>query len=163
LTVSATRSSRPDPSRRAARASRAGAGPPPLDHANRRYGAPVIEHRFLAGSDALPETRVYERGGPRNGPPRPPPPAPPPRAPAARDVEDHGIALDRGHEARRRAAVDEVGLRAAPEADQQHARLRREAHGRHALPPVLALDRRPVAVERIGRQDGAPDDQPALL
>src|SRR5207247_10708406 len=60
------------PRRGAPPASRAGAGPPPLDHPNRRHGAPAIEHRVLAGSDALPETRVYERGGPRNGPPRPP-------------------------------------------------------------------------------------------
>jgi hypothetical protein len=29
-----------------------------LDHANRRYGAPVMGHRYLAGSDTLPETRV---------------------------------------------------------------------------------------------------------
>ena len=40
------------------------------DHANRRYAPPVLGHRFLAGADALPETRVWQ--------PRPPPGTPSP-------------------------------------------------------------------------------------
>src|SRR3989442_12760583 len=52
-----------------------GAAPPapagaPFDHANRRYGAPVSGHRFRAGSDAEPETRVSR------APRRPRPPGP---------------------------------------------------------------------------------------
>lgn len=49
----------------------AGAGPArrgaaPFDHANRRSAAPVSEHRFVAGSDAIPETRVSRGRTPPN-------------------------------------------------------------------------------------------------
>jgi hypothetical protein len=48
-----------------------GAGGAVFDHANRRYGAPAIVHRFLAGSDAIPETRVsHDPAAPRNATPR---------------------------------------------------------------------------------------------
>src|SRR5436309_9195951 len=45
--------------------------------ANRPDGAPVSEHRFRAGSDALPETR------PSRGAALPPPPGPYPRRPSS--------------------------------------------------------------------------------
>src|SRR2546426_8818720 len=43
---------------RAERGDAAGGGGAVFDHANRRHTAPVNEHRFTAGTDAIPETRV---------------------------------------------------------------------------------------------------------
>src|SRR2546422_527811 len=46
--------------------ARAGHGGIVLDRANRRWVAPVDEHRFTAGSDAVPETRVeHDSAAPR--------------------------------------------------------------------------------------------------
>src|SRR5438046_3069895 len=52
---------------RAPRGDAAGAGGAVFDHANRRHAAPVKEHRFTAGTDAIPETRVsHGPAGPRD-------------------------------------------------------------------------------------------------
>jgi hypothetical protein len=58
--------------------------------------------------------------------------------------------------------VQEVDLRAAAEPDEKCGRARRQVDDGQRPPPVLALDARPVAVERQDRENIAGDDEPPL-
>jgi hypothetical protein len=58
--------------------------------------------------------------------------------------------------------VQEVDLGAAAETDEERRRTPGQADNGQRPPPVLALDTRPVTIQRQDREDVAGDDEPAL-
>src|SRR6185369_12359031 len=79
------------------------------------------------------------------------------------DLEDHGVALHRRHEAWADTGGEQQELSATAQPDEERRGAAGHLHHVQRAAPVLALETRPVAGERDGRQRVAARDEPALV
>ena len=79
------------------------------------------------------------------------------------DLENHGVALHRRHGAWTGTGGEQHELGATAQPDEERRRAARQLHHVQRAAPVLALQARPVAGERDGRQRVAARHEPALV